>query len=63
MAGTGGSPENWKPIPNYGTGTEVTSSHQNMIAECIDIRYSLKALKHGIMGTGIPAGGLLRYRK
>ena len=25
--------------------------------------YAKRALTHGIMGTGIPAGGLLRYRK
>ena len=26
-------------------------------------RWTVEAINHGIMGTGIPAGGLLRYRK
>ena len=47
MAGTGGSPENWKLIPNYGTGTEVVSSSQlnmrlKMVAECIAHRARAK---------------------
>ena len=52
-------PGDMYPASHSGSNVSVANDNQDYKVS----REENVTLEHGIMGTGIPAGGLLRYRK
>ena len=55
--------ENIKPLKFYDVEIWAAHKHSFLSAANATIRNIKYNSEHGIMGTGIPDGGLLRYRK